>query len=104
MRRLRELTIDIYHDAYEVPWSNQNITGYGVGPKKMSEHFAYIGAFKDHVDLGFYYGVDLANPKRLLEGAGKKLRHVKIEEIDHVQDPVIRELIEVTIEERHQGF
>jgi hypothetical protein len=29
----------------EVPWVAQKSAGYGVGPKKMSEHFCYIAPF-----------------------------------------------------------
>ncbi len=38
----------------------------------------YIAPLRKHVDLGFYDGVQLKDPERLLEGHGKKLRHVKI--------------------------
>jgi hypothetical protein len=75
-RRLRDLIIEVYPEVVEVPWPKQKIIGYGVGPKKMSEHFCYIAAQRDYVNLGFYYGVDLPDPEDLLEGTGKKLRHI----------------------------
>jgi len=40
--------------------------------------FAYVNAFKDHVNVGFVRGADLADPAGLLEGAGKRMRHVKL--------------------------
>jgi hypothetical protein len=40
--------------------------------------FAYVNAFKAHVNVGFYHGASLADPRRLLEGSGKRMRHVKI--------------------------
>ena len=40
--------------------------------------FAYTGAFKAHVNLGFFHGVDLPDPHGLLEGTGKRMRHVKL--------------------------
>ena len=40
--------------------------------------FAYVGAFRDHVDVGFYFGALLKDPARLLEGTGKRGRHVKL--------------------------
>jgi hypothetical protein len=33
---------------------------------------------RGYVNLGFYQGALLVDPKRLLEGTGKGLRHVKI--------------------------
>ena len=40
--------------------------------------FAYVNAFKAHVNVGFFRGADLADPHRLLEGTGKFMRHVKL--------------------------
>ena len=40
--------------------------------------FAYVGAYKGHVSVGFFHGADLPDPNGLLEGAGKAMRHVKL--------------------------
>jgi hypothetical protein len=40
--------------------------------------FAYVGAFKAHANVGFYHGATLADPAGLLEGSGKRMRHVKL--------------------------
>ncbi len=40
--------------------------------------FAYVNAFKAHVNVGFFRGADLADPNCLLEGTGKFMRHVKL--------------------------
>jgi hypothetical protein len=40
--------------------------------------FAYVNAFKAHVNVGFFRGADIADPHRLLEGTGKFMRHVKL--------------------------
>jgi hypothetical protein len=40
--------------------------------------FAYVGAFKAHVNVGFFHGASLDDPAGLLEGTGKTMRHVKI--------------------------
>ena len=36
--------------------------------------FGYVNAFTAHVNVGFFRGADLADPKRLLEGTGKFMR------------------------------
>ena len=74
--------------------------GYGVGPKTMSEHFCYIGAYRAHVNLGFYYGAELADPLGLMEGTGKKLRHIKVKNIEKVDQPALRDIIQDSLEER----
>jgi hypothetical protein len=40
--------------------------------------FGYVNAFKAHASVGFYYGATLADPAGLLEGDGKRMRHVKL--------------------------
>jgi len=40
--------------------------------------FAYVNAFKAHVNVGFFRGAELVDPDGLLEGTGKFMRHVKL--------------------------
>ena len=103
-RRFRELIEDVYPKVVEVPWPNQQTVGYGVGPKKMSEHFCYIGAFRNHVNLGFNYGADLPDPQELLEGSGKRFRHIKIRSIGDIKRPSLRRLIEAAVQERRTAL
>ena len=103
-RTLRELIEDVYPDGVEVPWPSQQVTGYGFGPKKMSEHYCYIGAYPNHVNLGFYYGADLADPAGLLEGTGKKFRHIKVHEVGELARPELRDLIESAVAERQAAL
>ena len=41
--------------------------------------FGYVNSFKSHVNVGFFRGARLEDPARLLEGSGKRMRHVKLE-------------------------
>ena len=40
--------------------------------------FAYVDAFRAHVNVGFFEGAELADPDSLLLGTGKRMRHVKL--------------------------
>ena len=40
--------------------------------------FAYVNTFKAHVNVGFFRGAMLDDPAGLLEGSGKRMRHVKL--------------------------
>jgi hypothetical protein len=40
--------------------------------------FGYVNAFTSHVNVGFFRGAELADPAGLLEGSGKRMRHVKL--------------------------
>jgi hypothetical protein len=99
-RQLQALIAGVYPDVVEVPWPRQQIIGYGVGPKKMSEHFGYIAVQRDYANLGFNYGADLPDPEERLEGTGKKFRHVKIGNPAQLAEPALRALIAAAVAER----
>jgi len=40
--------------------------------------FGYVNVFTSHVNVGFFQGASLPDPARLLQGAGKFMRHVKL--------------------------
>ena len=92
-RAARALLADVMPGITEVPWARQKIAGYGVGPKKMSQHFCYIAPFKKHLNFGFMYGAHLPDPQNLLEGKGADLRHVKIRNAADLEDEGLRALI-----------
>jgi Domain of unknown function (DU1801) len=40
--------------------------------------FGYVDVFTSHVNVGFFHGASLPDPDRLMQGAGKFMRHVKL--------------------------
>ena len=56
--------------------------------------FGYVNAFKAHASVGFYYGAMLADPASLLEGAGKRMRHVKLRPGKDLDVDALSDLIE----------
>jgi hypothetical protein len=98
--QLRKLVATVTPKVVEVPWPRLRMASYGVGPKKKSEHFCYISAQKDNVNLGFYYGTELPDPQKLLRGTGKLLRHVKIREANAIRSRALRRLLEVANKHR----
>jgi hypothetical protein len=41
--------------------------------------FGYVNSFRSHVNVGFFYGAMLEDPAGLLQGSGKRMRHVKLQ-------------------------
>ena len=56
--------------------------------------FGYVNAFTSHVNVGFFRGAELSDPKGLLEGTGKFMRHVKIRPEAEVDAAALTSLIE----------
>jgi hypothetical protein len=94
---LHDLIIGIYPRAHESVWPKQNIASYGIGPKKMSEHFVYIVNYRQHVNLGFYQGAEMTDPEKLLEGTGAGLRHIKIKTLQEAQSKTLKTYIKAAL-------
>jgi hypothetical protein len=103
-RALRARIVSIHADFVEIAWPRQKIASYGIAPKKMSEHYAYIAPFQHHVNLGFYHGVAVTDPGGLLEGAGQRLRHVKIRSLADVGKNEISGLLKAALQERKKAL
>ena len=56
--------------------------------------FGYVNAFTAHVNVGFFLGAEIADPKGLLEGTGKFMRHVKLRPESDVDATALTKLIE----------
>jgi hypothetical protein len=103
-RELRSIVADLDPDFVELIWPKQRIASYGVGPKKMSEHYVYVAPQTRHVNLGLYHGASVGDPTALLEGAGKRLRHVKIRSLAEATAAPLRRLITEAIAERREAL
>jgi len=90
---LRDLIRQVDPDVVEVPWPRQGTVGFGIGPKKFTEHYAYLALHPSHVNLGFNQGAELSDPTGLLGGPGNMLKHLKVTSLDQVEDPAIRDLL-----------
>jgi hypothetical protein len=57
--------------------------------------FGYVNAFRDHVNVGFFFGATLDDPAHLLEGTGKRMRHVKLRPGQNVNAVALSHLVAV---------
>lgn len=56
--------------------------------------FGYVNVFTSHVNIGFYLGAFLPDPARLLQGSGKRMRHVKLRPDTPANTAALASLIE----------
>jgi hypothetical protein len=56
--------------------------------------FAYVNAFRTHVNVGFFRGAEIADHEGLLEGTGRFMRHVKLRPERAVDATALTKLIE----------
>ena len=102
-RRLRAIIRAVDRNTVETVRLGDNSATYGVGPRKMTDGYAYIMPKRGYINLGFYQGALLADPAGILEGTGKGLRHVKIRSLADVNRPSVRALIARALARRNSG-
>jgi hypothetical protein len=56
--------------------------------------FAYVNVFKSHVNVGFFLGSELYDPAGLLEGRGRRMRHVKVRPGSDIDTAALSALIQ----------
>lgn len=54
---------------------------------------AYVYSDADHVQFGFFRGASLDDPKHLLQGKGRFVRHVKVRSPRDIDEPAFRALL-----------
>lgn len=83
----------IYHDA----------VGYSVSESPF-DRICYIAPQRGYVNFGFFFGVNLPDPKHLLIGEGKRLRHVKVRSVEEAQTPALGQLITAAWKEAQESI
>ncbi len=98
--KVRELIFEVAPDIAETVYPQMKVIRYGLDGNKMDALLYFIMPTKAGVSLGFMHGTTLADPKGLLEGTGKNLRHVKLKTLEDAANPALRKLVEVALEDK----
>ncbi|HAK54152.1 MAG TPA: hypothetical protein DCP38_01530 [Acidobacteria bacterium] len=56
--------------------------------------FGYVNVFTAHTNVGFFHGAALPDPAGILEGTGKRMRHVKMRPDREIDASALGALIE----------
>jgi hypothetical protein len=56
--------------------------------------FGYVNAFRAHANVGFFFGALLKDPALLLQGTGKRGRHVKLRPGHEVDAATLGQLVD----------
>ena len=91
--------------GYELLYDNYNGVGIGYGAtQKYSAPVVSLFAFPRWVTLFFLYGATLDDPHGLLEGTGRRVRSVRLESADLLDDPRIGALLEQALHRDEAAF
>ncbi len=81
MRDTGEDVLELIHDGYPVACIED-------------APFAYVNVFTSHVNVGFFAGAFLNDPNGLMQGKGKRMRHVKVSPVISLDSDALSRLID----------
>jgi hypothetical protein len=85
-----------YPSALELVYDNYNALAIGFGPtERASEVIFSIAIYPNWINLFFLQGKTLPDPKKILQGSGNQVRHIRLTSPDILDDPAIVSLMEV---------
>ena len=80
-------------------WDNYNFLVFGYSPtERPTDSIVSIAARAGGVGLCFIYGAGLPDPKKLLLGAGKQTRFIRLESASRLAHPDVEALLAAAIE------
>ena len=91
MKRLREVVKEgAPHSAVGIKWA-QPVWEWN-GP------MIWMKAYPKHVDIGFWRGTEMDDPKKVLTGDGERMRHIKITSVDDIPADALRNLVKQAVQ------
>jgi hypothetical protein len=94
---LRALTREVIPDAGEQVDLPDRLLAFGFGPPggiRMRGLLIALIPHTAHVNVQLADGAQLPDPTGIVEGTGKRIRHVKCRSLDDVARPALRALLE----------
>ncbi len=93
IRDIRSAIIASGHNFTEgIKWGTP---GYWL-PEISRRNIVYIAPHKNYVRLGFFNGATMPDPQNLLQGTGKKLRHIKIHNLTTITPQTLTKYVQAS--------
>lgn len=95
--QIRMITEELRHMARRaMPRANEflyyDAVNYSLSDSPL-ERICYISPAQNQVTLGFLFGASLDDQHHLLQGIGKRARHIKIRTLEEAKNPALKGLV-----------
>ena len=91
---LRDFVWDLYPKCNELIYDNYNAVAFGWSvTERLGHTFCSVALFPKYVHFGFYWGSQIADPKKLLLGKGNQYRYVIVRNKDEFPKTYIKQLL-----------
>src|SRR5436305_14191330 len=92
--KLRALVLEEMAPCYENIYDAYSAVAIGYGTSdRLRDGIFHIAVYSKHVNLGFNEGATLDDPKRILQGNGRQIRHITIKSAADIKRPELRAYI-----------
>jgi hypothetical protein len=95
-RALRDLVAAAFPEAVETVDFANKLIAIGLSMKTRDLVFA-IAPHSAHVNLQLADGVEIPDPTGLIEGTGKRIRHVKVRSLEAAASPALRAIVDAQV-------
>ena len=93
---LRAFVWDLYPDCNELIYDNYNALAFGWSPTDRVGHTfcsVAVGRSSKNVHFGFYWGSQIADPRKILLGEGNQYRYIFVKNKDTFPKTYIKKLL-----------
>jgi len=96
---VREVVLEEAPEAIEsISKGYAVVMAFSFTGKPLKDGFCHVVTYSSYVNLGFNRGALLPDPRRVLTGKGKLIRHIKIQTESDLSRPYLRRYIQAAIE------
>jgi hypothetical protein len=91
---LRAMVLKELAGCHESIWDAYNAVALGYGPSgRLKDDVCHIAVYAKYVNLGFNQGAHLKDPRGILQGTGKRIRHLTIKTTADLARPSIQKVL-----------
>ena len=97
--RTRSLVLELAPSANEFIYDAYSAVAMGYGfTDRPGDGYCHVAVYSAWVNLGFQNGVDLPDPGGLLEGKGRRIRHIRIASLDDLHRPFVGQFLRAAMQ------
>ncbi len=95
---VRSFVWSMYPEANELIYHTHALTSVYSLSKRLSDAFCMIPIYSNHLNLGFHKGILLNDPHGLLQGTGKLIRHIPVQDRADYRNEKVEALVRSAIQ------
>ena len=94
-----------YPTALELVYDNYNALAIGFSPtERASDGIFSIALYPNWINLFFLQGKSLPDPKKILQGSGNQVRHIRLPSPDTLDQPDVVALMQLAVDRAKVPF